>query len=137
MRCRSLTKHWRQPLGLCAGLVLFELQPSPPIRRPPPPQRSPQFDREAFLSASWNLAFFKTKRISTVAPQLKHSLICFLHVVVFTFAPLAWSADKDAAEPFTLTVVPSRSSPQGRSISFADDKPEEFYVVLTNSPKDA
>ena len=58
-------------------------------------------------------------------------------VVFFSVTPLAWSASNDAAEPFTLTVVPSRSSPQGRSISFADDKPEEFYVVLTNSSKDA
>jgi len=58
-------------------------------------------------------------------------------VLLFSVTPLAWSANKDAAEPFTLTVVPSRSSPQGRSISFADDKPEEFYVVLTNSSKDA
>ena len=68
---------------------------------------------------------------------MKHLLLCFLQVVAFTLTPLAWSADKDAAEPFTLTVVPSRSSPQGRSISFADDKPEESYVVLTNSSKDA
>jgi hypothetical protein len=58
-------------------------------------------------------------------------------VVLFLVTPLAWSASKDTGEPFTLTVVPSRSSPQGRSISFADDKPEEFYVVLTNSSKDA
>jgi hypothetical protein len=66
---------------------------------------------------------------------MKHLLFCFLQVVVFTLAPLAWSADKDAAEPFTLTVIPSWSLSQGGSISFADDKPEEFYVVLTNSSK--
>src|SRR5688572_24966559 len=42
MRWRSLTKHWRQSPALCVGLVLFELQPSPPVGRPPPPQRPPQ-----------------------------------------------------------------------------------------------
>jgi hypothetical protein len=41
-----------------------------------------------------------------------------------------------ATEPFTLTIVPSESSPQGQSISMADDKAQEFYVVLTNSSKD-
>jgi hypothetical protein len=62
--------------------------------------------------------------------------ITFL-VLVFTLAPLAWSANTDAAEPFTLSVVPSRSSAQARSITIADNKPDEFYVVLFNTSKDA
>jgi hypothetical protein len=62
--------------------------------------------------------------------------IAFL-VLLFSFAPFAWSADKDVAQPFTVTVVPSRSSSQARSISIADDKPGEFYVILTNTSKDA
>ena len=58
-------------------------------------------------------------------------------ILVFTLASLAWSANTDAAEPFTLSVVPSRSSPQARSIAIADDKPDEFYVVLSNRSKDS
>ena len=68
------------------------------------------------------------------APSMKIAFLTFL----FSVASLAWSADKDAAEPFTLTVVPTRSSsPKLRSITIADDKPGEFYVVLTNGTKDA
>lgn len=75
--------------------------------------------------------------ISTVTPQMRHSLLCFLQSMVLALAPLAWSAEKDAAEPFTLTVVPSQSSPQGRSITFGGTNPfEPFYVVLANSSKD-
>lgn len=57
-------------------------------------------------------------------------------ILLFSLGSLACGADKDSAEPFTLTVVPSRSSPQGRSITIADDKASEFYVVLTNVSKD-
>jgi len=56
---------------------------------------------------------------------------------LFSVASLTWTAGNDAAAPFTLTVVPSRSSPQARSIFIADDKPDEFYVVLTNTSTDA
>jgi len=68
---------------------------------------------------------------------MKHSLLCFLQVIALTLAPLARSADKDAADPFTLSVVPTHSSVRGRSITFGGGKPvEELYVVLTNSSKD-
>jgi hypothetical protein len=52
------------------------------------------------------------------------------------FAPFAWSAEKDASAPFVLSVVPSWSSQKSRTISMADDKAHEFYVVLTNVSKD-
>lgn len=68
---------------------------------------------------------------------MKHLLLRSLVVIVFYSTPPAWSAEKDAAEPFTLAVVPSRSSPQARSITMADDNPDEFYVVLINTSKDA
>ena len=62
--------------------------------------------------------------------------ITFL-VLAVSLGPLAWSANKVAAEPFTLSVVPSRSSPQARTIAIAEDKPDEFYVVLSNISTDA
>ena len=58
--------------------------------------------------------------------------IMFL-ILLFSLGSLACGADKDIAIPFTLTVVPSLSSPQGQSITIADDKASEFYVVLTNA----
>jgi hypothetical protein len=64
---------------------------------------------------------------------MKIAFLAFL----FSVASLAWSADKDAAAPFALTVVPTRSSPEVRSIVIADHKPDEFYVVLTNASRDA
>jgi hypothetical protein len=43
-----------------------------------------------------------------------------------------------AASPFTLTIVPSKSQPPpaGRFITMADEKPEVFHVVLTNTSKE-
>src|SRR4030095_12686533 len=34
--------------------------------------------------------------------------------------------------PFSLSIVPTRSSPDSRVITIARQKPHEFYVVLTN-----
>ncbi len=62
--------------------------------------------------------------------------ITFL-VLVLSLTRFAWSANQDAGQPFTLSVVPSRSSAQGGTITIADDKPDEFYVVLSNTSKDA
>ncbi|HJZ80765.1 MAG TPA: hypothetical protein VKD91_10480 [Pyrinomonadaceae bacterium] len=38
----------------------------------------------------------------------------------------------DAKPPFTLSIVPSTSSTEARSITIAEKQPREFYVVLTN-----
>lgn len=57
--------------------------------------------------------------------------------LVLSITPLVWSRDKDAAGPFRLTVTPAQSSARERGISIAEDKPAEFYVVLTNSSEDA
>lgn len=38
----------------------------------------------------------------------------------------------DAKVPFTLSIVPSTSSPDARGINIAEKQPREFYVVLTN-----
>ena len=67
------------------------------------------------------------------AHSMKIAFLAFL----FSVAPLVWSADKDAAEPFTLAVVPSQRSPHERYIIMSANSPEEFYVVLTNTSKDA
>jgi hypothetical protein len=37
-----------------------------------------------------------------------------------------------APAPFSLAVVPSRSFGDGGIISMSHDKPQDFYVVLTN-----
>lgn len=63
---------------------------------------------------------------------LRHLIAC---IVAISAAHAGEPAN--VAAPFTLTVIPSRSSPAGQSISIADDLPEEFYVVLTNASKDA
>jgi hypothetical protein len=51
------------------------------------------------------------------------TLFCFL-------TEIAHSDDRNA--PFTLAVVPSRSSTEEQSIATAAKQPETFYVVLTN-----
>jgi len=38
----------------------------------------------------------------------------------------------DAKAPFTLSIVPSKSSTDARGITIAENQPREFYVVLTN-----
>jgi hypothetical protein len=45
-------------------------------------------------------------------------------------------ADEPKA-PFTLAIVPSKSSSDARSITLAEKQPDEFYVVLTNVSKEA
>ena len=67
---------------------------------------------------------------------MKHLLLRSLVVFVLYVTPHAWSADTDAAAPFTLTVVPSLSRPKVKSIAIGDNNPKEFYVVLTNTSKD-
>jgi hypothetical protein len=44
---------------------------------------------------------------------------------------MARSEDRNA--PFTLAVVPSRSTAEERSVAIAAKQPETFYVVLTNT----
>jgi hypothetical protein len=68
--------------------------------------------------------------------KLLRQLIAIASIFAISVADAAEQPAAKVAEPFTLTVVPSRSFPRGRSISFADDKPEEFFVVLTNPTKD-
>ena len=60
--------------------------------------------------------------------------IIFL-IFLLSLGSLACGADKDIAKPFALTVVPALSLLQGRSITIADDKASEFYVVLTNASR--
>ena len=54
--------------------------------------------------------------------------LCFL-----ISAPLAWSASKDAAAPFTLAIIPSRSSPEAKAITLQNGNTVDFCVVLTNT----
>jgi hypothetical protein len=56
--------------------------------------------------------------------------INFLPLIALAF--LGASRVDDAKAPFRLTIVPSTSSSQGRSIAIAEKQPREFYVVLTN-----
>lgn len=51
---------------------------------------------------------------------------CFLLLMPFAFA-------QEAAAPFKLSIVPSRSSIGERTITLAEDKPDTFHVILMNT----
>jgi hypothetical protein len=60
----------------------------------------------------------------------------FIRIFVSLLSLAALSAAAEE-KPFTLAVVPSRSQEREQSISKADDKPDRFYVVLTNTSNTA
>jgi hypothetical protein len=52
-------------------------------------------------------------------------------------SPVDASRADEQKPPFTLAIVPSQSWPEARSITLAEKRPDEFYVVLTNVSKEA
>jgi hypothetical protein len=58
------------------------------------------------------------------------SKLALLSVVLLALFGTLWG--DAAAEPFSLTVVPSTSIGDGGIIFMSHDKPQDFYVVLTN-----
>lgn len=60
--------------------------------------------------------------------------LAFLLVVLFGFAETN-SSDAPKA-PFSLSIVPTNSSGEVGSITMAESKAREFFVVLTNASKD-
>ena len=60
----------------------------------------------------------------------------FLFSLLVALICVTKSKAEDHEDPFTLTVVPSRSG-QGQGIEMSDDGPRTFYVVLGNRSKEA
>jgi hypothetical protein len=58
----------------------------------------------------------------------------FMSIVLLAFA-VAVSSEAPKA-PFSLSIVPTNSSGEGGSITMAQSKAREFFVVLTNVSKD-
>ena len=58
-------------------------------------------------------------------------------LLLVALAFLGTSRLDDAKAPFTLSIVPSTSSSETRSITIAEKLPPVFYVVLTNVSKES
>ena len=77
-----------------------------------------------FRQLCWSGSGQRFRYISTMTKPAVLSL-----VLLAVFAPLWGDA---APAPFSLAVVPSKSFGDGGNISMSHDKPDDFYVVLTN-----
>src|SRR4029077_14830663 len=71
---------------------------------------------------------------SMVSMRPRFQRVTFLLVVLLAFA-LTISSEPPKA-PFSLSLVPTNSSGEGGSITMAQSKARDLYVVLTNVSKD-
>ena len=77
-----------------------------------------------FRQLRWSQSRWGFRYISTM---IKPALLSL--VLLAAFGTLRGDA---APAPFSMAVVPSRSFGDGGTISMSHDKPQDFYVVLTN-----